>query len=159
MRTRFLLNIVLTFVWVALTGSFSFNNFLFGFALSFGILWVISRSVGGSSKYFLVPFQLVGFVFFFLFELIKANIQVAYDVVTPTFYMKPAIVRLPLDVESDLEITLLANLISLTPGTLSLDVSDDKKVLYVHAMFVKDEEQFIHDIKNGFEKRLLNILR
>lgn len=159
MRTRFLLNILLTFVWVALTGSFSFNNFLFGFALSFGILWIISSSVGGRPKYFLVPFQLVGFVFFFLFELIKANIQVAYDVVTPTFYMKPAIVRVPLDVQSDLEITLLANLISLTPGTLSLDVSDDKKVLYLHAMFVKDEEQFIRDIKNGFEKRLLKILR
>lgn len=159
MRTRFLLNILLTFVWVALTGSFSFNNFVFGFALSFGILWVISSSVGGRPKYFQLPFQFVGFMFFFLFELVKANIQVAYDVVTPTFYMKPAIVRVPLDAKSDLEITLLANLISLTPGTLSLDVSDDKKVLYLHAMFVKDEEKFVQEIKNGFEKRLLKILR
>jgi multicomponent Na+:H+ antiporter subunit E len=68
-------------------------------------------------------------------------------------------VRVPLDAESDLEITLLANLISLTPGTLSLDVSDDKKVLYVHSMYIEDKEEFIHGIKNGFERRLLELLR
>jgi multicomponent Na+:H+ antiporter subunit E len=61
--------------------------------------------------------------------------------------------------ETNLEITLLANLITLTPGTLSLDVSDDRKVLYVHAMYLSDKQAFIDDIKNGFEKRLLEILR
>jgi multicomponent Na+:H+ antiporter subunit E len=73
--------------------------------------------------------------------------------------MKPGIVKIPLTANTDLEITLLANLISLTPGTLSLDVSDDRKVLYVHAMYVKDREQFILGIKNGFEKKLLEIIR
>ena len=53
----------------------------------------------------------------------------------------------------------MANLITLTPGTLSLDVSDDRKVLYVHAMYVKNKEAFIADIKNGFERKLLEILR
>jgi len=152
------MNILLTFVWVALTGSFSLVNFLFGFVLSFLTLWVISADTS-KRKYFKFVPQLISFVFFFLFELLKANIQVAYDVITPTFYMRPGIVRLPLDAESDLEITLLANLISLTPGTLSLDVSDDKKVLYVHSMYINDKQEFIDDIKNGFEKRLLAILR
>lgn len=152
------MNILLTFVWVALTGSFSLVNFLFGFVLSFLTLWVISADTL-KRKYFKFVPQLISFVFFFLFELLKANIQVAYDVITPTFYMRPGIVRLPLDAESDLEITLLANLISLTPGTLSLDVSDDKKVLYVHSMYINDKQEFIDDIKNGFEKRLLAILR
>lgn len=158
MRIKFLMNILLTFVWVALTGSFSLVNFLFGFVLSFLTLWVISADTL-KRKYFKFVPQLISFVFFFLFELLKANIQVAYDVITPTFYMRPGIVRLPLDAESDLEITLLANLISLTPGTLSLDVSDDKKVLYVHSMYINDKQEFIDDIKNGFEKRLLAILR
>ncbi len=158
MRIKFLMNILLTFVWVALTGSFSLVNFLFGFVLSFLTLWVISADTS-KRKYFKFVPQLISFVFFFLFELLKANIQVAYDVITPTFYMRPGIVRLPLDAESDLEITLLANLISLTPGTLSLDVSDDKKVLYVHSMYINDKQEFIDDIKNGFEKRLLAILR
>jgi multicomponent Na+:H+ antiporter subunit E len=158
MKTRFLSNILLTFVWVALTGSFAFLNFLFGFVLSFFILWVTTRG-NGEAKYFKLLPKIIAFFFFFIYELIKANIQVAYDVVTPKFYMKPGIVSVPLDAKTDIEITLLANLISLTPGTLSLDVSDDKKVLYVHAMYVTDKQKFIEGIKNGFERRLLEILR
>jgi multicomponent Na+:H+ antiporter subunit E len=73
--------------------------------------------------------------------------------------MKPGIVEVPLEAKTSLEITLLANLISLTPGTLSLDVSDDRKVLYVHAMYIDDKASFVKSIKNGFEKRLLAIMR
>jgi len=64
----------------------------------------------------------------------------------------------PLTIKSDLGITFLANMISLTPGTLSLDVSNDKKVLYVHSMYITDRDEFINGIKNGFEKRILEIL-
>ncbi len=159
MRTRFLLNNLLTFVWVALTGTFTFLNFAFGFVLSFVALWLINRNKEDEGKYFKLVPRTISFVFFFLFELIKANIQVAYDVITPKFYMTPGIVRVPLDATSDLEITLLANLISLTPGTLSLDVSEDRKVLYVHSMYIADKDVFIRNIKNGFERRLLELLR
>lgn len=152
------MNLLLTFVWIALSGTFSFSNILFGFVLSFFIMWIISLRTG-NRKYFKIVPKFISFVFFFLYELTKANIQVAIDVMTPRFFMKPGIVRLPLDVKSDLEITLLANLISLTPGTCSLDVSADRKVLYVHAMYIHDKEKFIHDIKNGFERKLLAILR
>jgi len=159
MRTRFLLNNLLTFVWVALTGTFTFLNFAFGFVLSFVALWLINRNNGEEKKYFKLVPRTISFVFFFLYELIKANVQVAYDVITPKFYMTPGIVRVPLDATSDLEITLLANLISLTPGTLSLDVSEDRKVLYVHSMYIADKDLFIQNIKNGFERRLLELLR
>lgn len=158
MQGRFLNNILLTFVWVALTGSFAFLNFLFGFVLGFMILWVITIG-SGEAKYFRILPKIISFFLFFIYELIKANIQVAYDVITPTFYMKPGIIQVPLDAKTDVEITFLANLISLTPGTLSLDVSDDKKVLYVHSMYISDKEKFINGIKNGFERRLLEILR
>lgn len=158
MRSRFLSNILLTLVWVALTGSFVFLNFLFGFVLSFLILWVISNGKG-ESKYFKILPKMISFLFFFLYELFKANLQVAYDVVTPKFYMNPGIIKVPLDAKTDMEITFLANLISLTPGTLSLDVSSDRKVLYVHAMYISNKENFIKGIKQGFEKRLLEILR
>jgi len=73
--------------------------------------------------------------------------------------MEPGIIEYPLDAKSDLEITLLANVITLTPGTLSLDVSGDRKVLYVHGMYVHDKEEFIRGIKDGFEKRILKIIR
>jgi len=158
MRTRFLLNNLLTFVWVALTGTFTFLNFAFGFLLSFGALWLINTSKS-DEKYFQIVPRAIGFVFFFLYELVKANIHVAYDVITPTFYMTPGIVRVPLDAKTDFEITLLANLISLTPGTLSIDVSEDRKVLYVHSMYIEDKDKFIEGIKNGFERRLLKLLR
>ncbi len=148
----------MTFVWVALTGTFTFLNFAFGFILSFAALWLINRS-DSEQKYFQIVPRTIAFVLFFLYELIKANIQVAYDVITPTFYMTPGIVRVPLDVKSDFEITLLANLISLTPGTLSIDVSEDKTVLYVHSMYIEDKDEFINGIKNGFERRLMELLK
>lgn len=157
MRTPLILNVVLTFVWVALTGSFAFANFVFGFALSFFILRFSIQ--GRARKYFSFVPKFIAFVFYFLYELIKANVQVAIDVVTPPFYMTPGIVQIPLSARTDAEISWLANLISLTPGTLSLDVSDDKKVLYVHAMYITDEAEFVDSIKNGFEKRLLNLMR
>lgn len=158
MRTQFLLNLLLTIVWMFLTGSLIFINFIFGYILSFLVLWLIRRN-GSGRKYFKVFPRVIAFLFFFFYELVKANIQVAADVITPKFYMKPGIIMLPLDAKSNLEITLLANIISLTPGTLSLDVSEDRKVLYVHAMYIHDKDDFIEKIKNGFEKRILNILR
>ncbi|MCH7403513.1 Na+/H+ antiporter subunit E [Belliella kenyensis] len=157
-KTKFLSNLLLSLIWVAITGAFTVENFLFGFALSFFLLWV-SATDRRDNKYFNRIPKLVSFIFFFLYELIKANIQVAYDVITPRHYMEPGIVKIPLDAESDLEITLLANLITLTPGTCSLDVSEDRKVLYVHAMYIKDKEEFISSIKNGFERKLLEITR
>lgn len=158
MKNRFLSNILLTFIWVAITGNFTFSNFLFGFLLSFFILRMVTNGTH-QAKYFRIAPKVVAFIFYFLYELVKANIQVAIEVMTPKFRMTPGIVKFPLDAETDLEISFLANLISLTPGTLSLDVSDDRKVLYVHSMYIKDRESFIASIKNGFEKRLLEILR
>jgi multisubunit Na+/H+ antiporter MnhE subunit len=98
---------------------------------------------------------------YFIKELVVASIKVAYDVVTPKFIMKPAVIAFPLDAESDLEITILASLISLTPGTLSLDVTDDRKILYVHAMYIRNGnlEELKQEIKNGFERRILEITR
>jgi multicomponent Na+:H+ antiporter subunit E len=158
MKNLFLLNILLTLIWAALTGKFSYGNFIFGFSLTYLILYVLDPKGSRSSYFKRVP-QVIGFFVFFIKELIKANIQVAYDVVTPQDYMEPGIVAVPLDAKTDIEISILANLITLTPGTLSLDVSTDRKVLYVHGMYVSDKEKFISDIKNGFEKRLLILLR
>jgi len=158
MKNLFLMNILLAFIWVALTGKFLYSNLLFGFLLSYAIIWVMTRGQKQVTYFRRVP-QVIGFFLFFFKELIKANIEVAYDVITPRDHMKPGIIGVPLDAESDLEITLLSNFITLTPGTLGLDVSTDRKTMYVHAMYIEDRESFIYDIKNGFERRLLEILR
>lgn len=145
-------------IWVALTGEFNVANYLFGFAFSFFTMRMITTG-NGNAKYFKILPKVIGFIFFFLYELVKANVQVAYEVMTPHYNMSPGIVKIPLTAKTNIEITLLANMITLTPGTLSLDVSDDRKVLYVHSMYITTREKFIDSIKNGFEKRILEILR
>jgi len=131
---------------------------MFGYIISFLIIWLIDSGTGEAKYVKIVP-RILSFVLFFNYELIKANLMVAYEVMTPGLHVTPGIVRIPLDVETNFEISFLANLITLTPGTLSLDVSDDKKVLYVHSMYIKDKEEFIWSIKNGFERRILQITR
>ncbi|GEO05840.1 cation:proton antiporter [Adhaeribacter aerolatus] len=143
---------------MALTGAFTYINIFIGFVISFFILWVISRN-SEDNRYFTIAFKIVGFFFFFLWEMLKANWQVAYEVMTSHLHMKPGIVKIELDAKTDLEITLLSNLIALTPGTLVVDVSDDRKVMYVHGMYLEDKAKFIQSIKLGLEKPLLDIMR
>lgn len=156
-KNNFLNNILLAFVWVALTGTFTFTNFIFGFVLCFAIMWLISTDPN-KGQYFKRAPKVISFIFYFLYELAKANVQVATDVINRK-NIKPGIVRVPMDAQTDLEITLLSNFINLTPGTVIIDISDDRKVVYIHSMIVRDRESFIHSIKNGYEKRLLEILR
>jgi multicomponent Na+:H+ antiporter subunit E len=158
MIKQFLMNLLLTGIWVALTGNFMLVNFTFGFTLGFFLLWMLAQE-GDSNRYFNRLPKVIGFFFSFLFEMLKANWEVAYDVITPGFFMRPGIVKYPLKAETDMEITMLSNLISLTPGTLILDVSDDKKVLYIHVMYLKSKELFIEHTREKFENKLLEILR
>jgi multicomponent Na+:H+ antiporter subunit E len=155
---RLLINILLAIAWMFLTGDLDFTNFLEGIFIGFLILW-ISKYASESSEYIRKIPKIIGFIFYFIYELIIANIKVAYDVITPRHRMKPSIIAVPLTADKDFEITLLANLITLTPGTLSLDVSSDKKVLYIHSMYASDPEEFRREIKEGFEKKLLEITR
>lgn len=156
--TAFLWNLMLALVWVAMTGGFTPLNFVLGFGLGYVIL-VFSQQVLGSTSYFIKGVQLLSFSAFFARELVLANLRVAFDVVTPGFNMRPAIVAVPLDARTDAEITMLANLITVTPGSFSLEVSADRRVLYVHAMYVDDPESFRREIKDGFERRVLELLR
>jgi len=158
MRSNFVTNILLSFAWIALTGSFTFANFALGFFISFAILWLV-HARKTEFRYFNTIGKIVKFFFAYLFEMIKSNLNVAFHVLNPVSKLKPGIVEVPLDAETNLEITLLANMVMLTPGTLSMDVSTDRKVLYVHSMNIKDKQAFIDEIKTRYEKPLLEILR
>lgn len=149
----FVLNVMLALAWAALSGEFTPQNVLVGFVLGYLLLWRLSGTLS-QNRYFVKIPQVISFIAFFLRELIQANIRAMFEALTPAYHMKPAVVAIPLSLQSDLAITILANLITLTPGTLTLDVSDDKRVLYVHAMYVEDVEAFRRQIKNGFERRV-----
>ena len=152
------MNLLLSFIWVALTGSLYYSNFIFGYLLGFGVLWIMNRNETDQRYFYRVP-KIISFFFFFIYEILKANLQVAYDVITPKYFFKPGIVRYPVNTTTDFEINILATFISLTPGTLIIDISDDKKAIYIHVMYLKDEEQFIRTLKTGVERKLLEILR
>lgn len=156
--TVFLFNLLLALVWLALTGELTPRNFVLGFAAGYVVLR-LARRVLPPTGYFGKVIQVLRFGAFFLWQLVKANLRVAYDILTPRHHMRPGVVAIQLDVTSDEEITLLANLITLTPGTLSLDVSADRRVLYVHAMYIHDLEKFRAEIKDGFERRVMELMR
>ena len=151
------MNLLLSFIWVALTGSMSYSDFLFGFLLGFLILWIMNKNEEDHRYFNRVP-KIIAFIFYFLKEMIKANIQVAYDVITPKYFFKPGIVRFPLKATSDLEINLISMFISLTPGTILLDVSEDKKWIFIHVMYLESKEKFITQMKYS-EGRILEIVR
>lgn len=154
----FLLNLLLALLWTLLTGEFRPSTFVVGLALGYAALWLVLRG-SGAPRYFRKLPLLLGFAAFFLRDLVRASLRVAYEVVTPTQRMRPAIVAIPLDVESDAAITLLANLLTLTPGALTLDVSPDRRTLYLHSMYAEDPEALRREIKEGFERRVMELLR
>ncbi|MDX1654203.1 MAG: Na+/H+ antiporter subunit E [Candidatus Competibacteraceae bacterium] len=113
-------------------------------------------------RLFVYLLRLPGFLAFglyFLWEVLVANLRVAHDVLTPRPRFQPRIIALPLEAKSDLEILLLANLISLTPGTLTLDISRDERIMYLHASYAADPDALIARIREGLESRLIRLLR
>lgn len=152
----FLLNILLALVWVTLTNEFTPGSFIEGFILAYLMLSLLARAIGGGA-YFRKIRSVAGFAVFFLSELFIASLRVLITVFSPRIKVHPAIVAVPLDVKRQIEIVMLANLITLTPGTMSLDTSADGRVLYVHAMHVDDVEVFRRQIKEGFERRIIEV--
>ena len=140
-------NLLLGLACVLLSGDFSGLNLLVGMIFGYIALLLIEPQVDGLKGYPARVPRFIGFLGFFIKELVQANLRVAFDILTPPWHMQPGVIALPLSARTEMEITLVANLISLTPGTLSLDVSDDRKVLYIHAMFLDDEEELRRNLK------------
>lgn len=152
------LNAVLALVWAMAGGVISLGSLAFGFLVGMLVLHV-AGPVLGDHRYAVRFFLAAGLFLFFLRELVRSSVRVAVDVLKPRLSMRPAVVAVPLELTSDAQITLLANLISLTPGTLSVDVADDKSCLYVHAMYGADAEAIRRGIKADFEDRIREVFR
>ena len=102
-------------------------------------------------------FDVLLFVLFYLKELVVSSSVLAYDVVRPRKSFKHGIVAVPVDVKSDTVLLALINLISMTPGSLVVDLSPDKKILFVHSMYLDDEEEFKRRLKYDFERRIKKV--
>ena len=154
MNSAFLV-VILALIWAGITGSFSGLNLLFGGMIG-GLAILLLRASVRDRGMLRRARQVLALSLVFLVELIVSAVRVAGLVLRPDIEgaIRPAIVAVPLSLKSDAEITLLANMITLTPGTLSIDVAEDRSVLYVHVLSMKDETQLIQGIKTGFERRI-----
>lgn len=102
-------------------------------------------------------FDVMQFIVFYIKELIISSSVLAYDVVRPRKSFKHGIVAVPIDIKSDTALLALINLVSMTPGSLVVDLTRDKKTLYVHSMYLDDAEEFKRKLKHDFERRIKKV--
>ena len=150
--------IILALLWAAMTGTFSGLNLLLGAGIGAVAVLLLRRNLARGRRLRQVR-SVTSLVLLFLYELGVSAVRVAIVVLTPDMkaVLRPAIIAFPLSVKSDAEITLLANLITLTPGTLSVDVSEDRSLLYVHTLTLSTREALIADIATGFEAKVREV--
>lgn len=159
MRAILLGNILLAVAWAALQGSFSLPNLVTGYLLGYVILAALARGGVLPAAYPNKVKATASLAAFLGREFVVANIKMAIDVMGPIRRLRPGIVRVPLDVTSEHEILMLSTLLNLTPGSLVLDVANDRSALYVHVMHLTTAEAIRAHIKSGFERRVLDVLR
>lgn len=159
--TYLAMNVLLAVIWGALWGSFAPIDLAVGFLFGFAALWFGRRLVGRDedARYFRALPQTVVLLVYFIKELVKSCLMVARDCIAREPRLHPAIVRLPIGAKSDLEIFILANLITLTPGTLTLDVAEDKSFLMIHSIYADDAGALVVELKSGMEHRVREVFR
>jgi multicomponent Na+:H+ antiporter subunit E len=147
-------SILLALAWAALWGEITLANLVVGYVSGYVILAALSK--GGVLRPTLTSkmAHAVGLAGFFAWELVLANMRVAVDVLRPRTTIRPAVLAIPLDVTGDSEILLLSMLINITPGSVTIDLSEDRRTLYVHVMHMTSAEVSRREIKEGFERRI-----
>jgi multicomponent Na+:H+ antiporter subunit E len=146
-------SILLALAWAALQGELTLTNLLVGYLVGYAVLALLGRGGVMSSTLVSRTLHAFGLAAYFAWALLLANFRVAADVVRGN-RIEPAVVAIPLDVTGDGEILLLAMLINITPGSVTIDLSDDRRTLYVHVMHMTTADTTRREIKDGFERRV-----
>lgn len=159
MRHLNLFIIVLLF-WLLITFSLSLANIITGAVASLITTIIFGRYFTKKMNKFLQParyFWLLLYLFIFTWEVLKANFDVAYRVIHPALPIKPGIVKVRMGIKSPIARTMLANSITMTPGTISVDIIDDD--IYVHWIYVSsdDPQKYSDKISGRFEKYIKKI--
>ncbi|HBX55091.1 Na+/H+ antiporter subunit E [Pseudomonas sp. UBA2684] len=151
-----LLSLCLLLVWLLLVNDFSFGHWLLGALLGW-LIPLVTQVFWINPPRVHKPFKLCLFFLKVLGDIVIANLQVAKLILGPSAKLRPAFVEIPMLLEDELALTMLASIISLTPGTVSADLSDDRKMLLVHGLDVADEVALVADIKARYEAPLLEV--
>lgn len=156
MAFQILLNMFIALTWMFLSVSFKPTTFIIGYLIGLFMIYILRKSF--SSRFYMTRvWAVVKLIVLFLKELILSNFSVLKLIVKPEMPIRPAIFAMPTVLEKDWEITLLSSLITLTPGTVVIDISDDNKTLYIHTIDFEDVDDAINSIKNTFEKAILEV--
>lgn len=147
---------ILFVVWLLLNQSVSPGHLVLATVMALVIPWLL-RSAQTDQVTIKKPAKAVLYVLKVLWDIVAANFEVAYQVLGPSKRLQPGFLAIPLDITGDFPITVLASTISLTPGTVSAEVSSDQKWLYVHALHLIDETATIRGIKQRYEQPLKEI--
>ena len=161
-KSRIIVFIFSLIVWIALTDIKSYEEVLVGLVLAVLISLLAGHFLVTTEKsqhpirrilYFFI------YIFKFFWEMIKANFEVAYLVIHPYLPIKPGIVKIKTKLSKDSAITVLCNSITLTPGTLTVDVNKEKQEMYIHCIKVKAEsvDEATKQISHKFEKILTEV--
>ncbi|MFC4698913.1 Na+/H+ antiporter subunit E [Glaciecola siphonariae] len=150
-------SLLLLIVWLMLNTTMSLGHIILGSVLAI-VIPIICAPLRKPHAKFKKPLKLITYTLIVLKDIVVANIEVAVLVVGPMKRIKPGFVAVPLDLTDVLPITILASTVTMTPGTVSTEVSSDYKWLYVHVLNMPDDEQEVIDlIKQRYESRVKEI--
>ncbi|OAO18355.1 Na+/H+ antiporter subunit E [Mammaliicoccus lentus] len=157
MAIQVLINVLLAALWMMLSETYTFGAFIFGYL--FGILFVLAALplLPGKHLYLRPVWKAIVLAGIFMKELVLANIDVIKIVLQKEIKNEPAFFAYPTELKKDWEITLLSQLITLTPGTIVVAISDDQKTLYIHSIDFSDIDSEISTIKDSFEKAIKEV--
>lgn len=150
-------SVVLLAVWLMLNNTMSLGHILLGTVLGI-VIPLLCAPLRVQTPKIQRPFKLVSYLLLVLKDIVVANLQVALLVIGPMRNIKPGFVAVPLDLVGTLPVTVLASTVTMTPGTVSAEVSKDLKWLYVHVLDMPEDEQEVVDfIKQRYEARVKEI--
>lgn len=158
MYKQILLNLTVAFVWMFFFDSWTFNMFFIGYAIGLALIYVLHNFMK-EPFYFRKVIAVIKLLLLFMKELILSSWEVLKQIMRPTIAIRPGIIAVPTELRSDWEMAAFALLITLTPGTLALEVSPEQDTLYIHAMDIQDAEQTIQQIQNTFEQAIMEVSR
>ncbi|MBC5638765.1 MULTISPECIES: Na+/H+ antiporter subunit E [Ornithinibacillus] len=158
MPFQIIINLIIAIMWMFLSESYTLASFIAGYIWGILLVLLLNRFIPGRF-YGIRVVKIVKLLLLFVKELFLSNLGILKLVYTPKPEIEPGIFALPLEVKSNWEITILAHLISLTPGTLSVAVSDENDILYIHAMDIDEVDKSVKEIKESFEKAILEVTR
>ncbi|MFY0991345.1 Na+/H+ antiporter subunit E [Halomonas sp. C05BenzN] len=150
------LSLVLLTVWLLMVRSIEPGQLLLGTLLAVGIP-LLTRGFWEPLPRVRHPIKLVRFVLLVLWDIVKANIHVSLLILTPRREPHPGFIEYPLEVKDRLTITLLANTITMTPGTVSTNLRLDGSSLLIHVLDMHDEQAIIREIRDHYERPLKEI--